>query len=67
MARIGKQSSVEPAVAVRDMIARQTSITKERNEYIMRENLELLTSQLMVKDSQDNLALVGLCKGGYDL
>lgn len=65
VARIGKQSSVEPAEAMKNMIDRQTDKTKERSERLIRYSLEILSLAHTLQDDNDKIALEWLCKEGF--
>jgi hypothetical protein len=76
-ARIGPASSVEPAVAVKDMIERQIDINAEKNSTISQYHLQCKTDARLIESKAGNnlsrelkneiAALSGLNKDGYSL
>jgi hypothetical protein len=65
--RIGKQSSVEPAEAIKNMLDRQIDLVKERSGRVAKYVLHVLAVGRTLTSQQDKLALNWLCKEGYEL
>jgi hypothetical protein len=65
--RIGKQSAVEPAEAIKHMIGRQIDIIKERLAKVAKHVLTVLATEQLLSNEEDKLALRWLCMEGFAL
>jgi hypothetical protein len=65
--RIGKQSAVEPAEAIKNMLCRQKDLVKERSQQVVKYVLNVLSLGRTLTNQQDKLALNWLCMEGYEL